>query len=706
MAQITASPHAPPSVLCPALAVLTLISLESKAPGTKLSSFPSLELTIKTTNGFVDALVSRLSSSNIQIIVNSLQLINTLILTFSISLDSDVASPIFDDLRDAGLLRSIAQLYENKPLAASCSPQLYDLQELIRAAFHKYSTVDVDPSLDIHQQSIRRIEQIIAQLMGNTGNVDWERAGIPEHSDLATEVNSSLKWGGLQDLSDFLSQEDMIFKKMYLEHLAFAPANSSFPIAHASLAVSEILYSIFGVSSHKIDAQYVNSVPDSFLPAPYHLQPDSSASAAAIDRSPFSMLKDDSITKSQKITSSLLYPIDGTLDPKGHQQANSVSTTSTGVSDLHGNATSSTADGKQLSSTALALSNASVTGSSSVELELAKLSKLRPLIFEWSTLVSSGVVNFLRLWLASNAQRQDFDNIRKVVEVLFRNAIPDVDFSTVSIDNVVNKLDTLSYADIRAIQLKNIEEDLNHQWGYEIRSLHNQFHQESYDFVKEQRIRLLLRGEWFYIDNPVKPPTPVSSSKPNNALATRSSLASTSTGASGANTVAAPTPRRYFVALSPSLNTLHYSEYPEQLPEYPSVDALSRTIDLLSISKVVVTSLAPTATRKSHLRVNLFSRANYSRISLIFSGAREGTTLTFYTDSPEKAAAWGDGLLMLKGKPYQSKETKKYIDMFAETKLRLQLLQVTPNDLTYATSHTINHDDYESVMPTDNYHFS
>lgn len=630
-----------------------------------------MELSIQTTENFVDALISRLLSSNVQIIHNALQLINTLILSFAIA-NTHLASQLFEDFRDAGLLRNVAQLFENKPLAASCSPQLYDLQEIVRAVFHQNCEINVDTSISLHRKSLKQVEIMLTALVGATpaGQIDWQRAGLTDGQDPVAEFNSSLKWSGIQDFSDVLSQDDMLFKKMYLEHLAFAAPSSRFPLIQASLAVSEILSDIFGIKEHNLSQEYFNSVPESLIPPPF-IQ---SQNGTGMQQDPFS------------------------FGPKHQPSTSMLSPTSS--SDLASSAAASSNNNGNSSSTVTTTttngSNSGAAGNSSVESELAKLGKLRPLIFEWSTLLSAGIINFLRLWISSNAQVEDFDNIKEVVKILFRQAIPDNDFSTVSVDSVVTKLDTLSYSDIRAIQLRNIEEDLNHNWGYEIRSLHNQFHQESYDFVKEQRIRLLLRGEWFYIDNPTKP---ASSTTPSG----RGSLSNNSSGG-----VAAPTSRRYFVVLSPSLNTLHYSEYPQRLEEFPSADALSRTIDLTAISKVVVTSLSPTApTRKNKLRVSLFSRTNYSRISLIFSGSREGASLTFYTDTPEKAAAWGDGLLMLKNKPYQSSETKKYIEMFAETKLRLQMLQVTPSDLAYSRqmkNSTLN--DYESVFPSEDYYYA
>lgn len=642
-----------------------------------------MELAIQSNPTFVDLLISRLLSSSSQIIQNVLQLINTLILTFALS-KKNSASQLFEDFRDAGLLRNVAQIFENKPLAASCSPQLYDLQEIVRAVFRQNSEVHVDNAVSLHRKSIKQVEIMITTLIGanQTGQIDWNRAGLSDGQDPITEFNSSLKWSGIQDFSDFLSQDDMLFKKMYLEHLAFAVPSSRFPLTQASLAVSAILYDIFRIQQHSLNPEYLSSVPESLIPAQFTQSSVNSQdffNFGTQGQANSSML---SPTNSPDLSSARKLVSNGNL---------TAATTSSGNTSNSLIITSSTTNGSN---------GATNTGSSSVETELAKLGKLRPLFFEWSTLLSAGIINFLRLWLSSNAQVEDFENIKEVVKILFRQAIPSNDFSTVSIDSVVTKLDTLSYSEIRAIQLLNIEEELNNHWGYEIRALQNQFHQESSDFVKEQRIRLLLRGEWFYVDNPTK-------------------QSNSSTSASASAGYIAPTARRYFVALSPSLNTLHYSEYPQRLEEFPSVDALSRTIDLSNISKVVVTSLSPNAqpstslvpaaarSGKDRLRVSLFSRTNYSRISLIFSGSRDSSNLTFYTDTPEKAAAWGDGLLMLKNKPYQSLETKKYIEMFAETKFRLQMLQVTPSDLEYArkTKSTSMHD-YETVFPSDDYYYA
>jgi engulfment/cell motility protein 1 len=305
---------------------------------------------------------------------------------------------------------------------------------------------------------------------------------------------------------------------------------------------------------------------------------------------------------------------------------------------------------------------------SSVERLMANMDNLRPLFFDWPTLHFSGVSNFLRLWQASSAEIEDFENITMVVKILFEKATQHAvaASSSSAIDNVVSKLDHISYDEIRATQLKQVENRLNNKWGDEIRYLHRQYYKESQDFVREQRIRLLLNGDWFFVDDPT---------------AGASSGSSISSKSQPQKPVSM---KRYFIALSPSRKSLQYGQFPQKLDDIPNPDQLSRAVDLQQVSKVVITPLSqPQPVEQKPLkRVALQSRTNYTKISLIGnSGSKDGATLSFYSDTPEKAAAWGDGLLMLKNRSFQSADTKKYIDMFAETKLRMQILNLSPQDL-------------------------
>ena len=151
----------PTNVICPALSVLTLITLDIDNIAVK-SNFGSLEQSIASHPEFIESLVSRLLSSNVQIIHAALQLINATLLRLVLT-RPDTASPYFDQLRDAGLLRYASQLFENKPLAASCSPQLYDLQELIRAIFAQNKQIDVDISDHLHLTSYKQMESMVTR---------------------------------------------------------------------------------------------------------------------------------------------------------------------------------------------------------------------------------------------------------------------------------------------------------------------------------------------------------------------------------------------------------------------------------------------------------------------------------------------------------------------------------------------------------------
>lgn len=318
------------------------------------------------------------------------------------------------------------------------------------------------------------------------------------------------------------------------------------------------------------------------------------------------------------------------------------------------------------------------SGVESVDKLINELDHLEPLFFEWVTLHFSGVCNFMRIWQSSSAEVEDFDNLTDVVKVLFGKATEQAlkNPAFTSIDQVVQQLDLISYDDLRSMQLREIENKINKRWGDDIHTLHKNYFVEAQQFVQEQRIRLLLMGDWFLSEDP----TAASNSQLSGPYR-QNTMSSRYAGVSGVNG------KHLFIALSPSRKSLQFGQYDHVLKDSPPLDHLSRTIDLSSVSKVVITPLGNGAAPnipKGAKRISLTPRINYTKISLVGnSGSRDKASLVFYCDTSEKAAAWGDGLLILKNKLYQSQDTRKYIEMFAETKLRLQMVNFSAEDIDY-----------------------
>ncbi|KAA8915692.1 hypothetical protein TRICI_002163 [Trichomonascus ciferrii] len=604
------------NVICPALSIIGLVALESrKREFTANEECPDLITSFNREVNFLPILVSRLADNNVQTVSVTIQVINSLLV--GLFLDPTKRNHVYCSIREAALFTGVSQLIENKPVSSSCRPYLYDLQEIIKACIRKTKGMQVDPEGNVyHKLTYESAHDNLKSFVGvveHTDKVDWAKAGVPEDIQPVDVFNNAgTGWCGMLDLNDFFAEDKLNFKKVFLEQVAFSRPKHRFPLISSSLAVTDILFSLFKVDQPPPNEEVLNGNAETLEPPNY-------------------------IPKAEENFNFSKHQGPVTQGPVPH------------------------------GSPALSVES-NLSSHSSVERLMANMDNLRPLFFDWPTLHFSGVSNFLRLWQASSAEVEDFDNIKMVVKILFEKATQHAvaASSSSAIDNVVSKLDHISYDEIRATQLKQVENRLNNKWGDEIRHLHRQYCKESQDFVREQRIRLLLNGDWFYVDDPT---------------AGASSGSSISSKSQPQKPVSA---KRFFIALSPSRKSLQYGQFPQKLDDIPNPEQLARAVDLQQVSKVVITPLSQPhpVQQKTLKRVALQSRTNYTKISLIGnSGSKDGATLSFYSDTPEKAAAWGDGLLMLKNRSFQSTDTKKYIDMFAETKLRMQILNLSPQDL-------------------------
>lgn len=589
---------------------------------------------------------------------------------------------VYCSLREADIFRHTSYLInENKSVSAACRAQLYDLQELIKYCISETRNVYVDPSNNAyHKITFETTQRLLSSFVGyveNSETVDWSKAGIPMTVRPLDIINdSSACWAGLLDFNDFLSEVQLDFKKKFLEQSTFAKPSSRFPLIRASLTITCLLYDLFEVQKTSLSQQLANGSAESLQPPDYIPK--------AADSFHFNS-------------------IDETRSINGYSDTNSIHTlnNSNSMNRLNGNAGLRSA---QSSPVLNKISPSFTTNNSpplSVEKIMTNLDHLRPLFFDWTSIHFAGITNFMRMWQASTAEIVDFDNIEEVMKILFEKATQNALSASSSspIESVIQRLNTVSYADIRSSQLKLIENKLNDKWGDEIKALYRQYLKEATDFVREQRLRLLLDGDWFFVEDPTL--SLLSSSTKASALAQQRQINGNFNGTANSSS------RRYFIALSPSRKTLQYSQFLQKADEPPTSDLLTRSIDLSAVSKVNVTQITTAAPNnpKGLKRVTIASRTNITKISLIGgSGSRDGATLSFYSDTPEKASAWGDGLLMLKNRTYQSPDTKKYIEMFAETKLRIQMLNLSPSDLDFEniksnTKPDLSRLDFNDVSP-------
>lgn len=238
--------------------------------------------------------------------------------------------------------------------------------------------------------------------------------------------------------------------------------------------------------------------------------------------------------------------------------------------------------------------------------------------------------------------------------------------------------------------------------------MRDELNHEALQFIKEQRIRCLLQGDWFpHILGYGSEPGPV----------TKQSLARN-----------VPSGWRY-VRLSHNRRYLHYADLNEKTADPPSLDALHEKIDLSIVSSVdskVSTSRPSTADTPSTItggnhallnRTNSSTSPNgvtpepgekkaasasttltihgylpvaspprsraggHSKSSSQQQQTKESVLLTLHPQSHTLASEWLDGLLMLLNQQPITADTNKLVKLIGGYGLRIRLLNVRFEDV-------------------------
>lgn len=336
----------------------------------------------------------------------------------------------------------------------------------------------------------------------------------------------------------------------------------------------------------------------------------------------------------------------------------------------------------------------------------------KPLLLQWHRLHTGGVRAFMRLWATARARKDDFSKIEELVRILIEEV---VGFSprTRDITEVETMLAAYDLKSLRDLQTKLLEVTHEESWGQHLHVVKDDLRQEALSFIKEQRIRVLLRGTWF----------------PTN------SLQSSHTGLSNGDGSDQQRTSWRFVKLSYNRRYLHYDDFDSKADEGkdPALDALEYKIDLGKVSSVVsslttspspdpateaaassetlkspplpqVTKdqifkpkkshtntdivingrIAPTTTKdennadpdrpKTHRR-NQSSRST-TRTETQRTAPPESALLTLHPVSQTIAAEWLDGLLMLLGQTPITSDTNKLVEFIAGYGLKIRLLNV------------------------------
>lgn len=292
----------------------------------------------------------------------------------------------------------------------------------------------------------------------------------------------------------------------------------------------------------------------------------------------------------------------------------------------------------------------------------------RPLLLQWSRLHTAGLHAFFRLWKATGADQSDFEKVAELVRILVDQVVGHAGRSK---DVVEVEEDLLEYdcARLRELQMDLLELSFEDNWGQHLYQIREVLRKESLSFVKEQRIRCLLQGQWF------SKPAPRKESQ---------GAAHQPDGRAG------HTSWRY-ARLSHNRRYLHYADFTLRTAVDPSLEALAEKIDLTRISSVVsnISSVACKDDDKREseassaklpaggaFKITIYTFASPEEAAKPGGVGKEMPLLTLHPLNQSLASEWLDGLLMLLDQTPITAETTKLVNLVGEYSLKIRLLNV------------------------------
>ncbi|KAH0255523.1 hypothetical protein KCU91_g17434, partial [Aureobasidium melanogenum] len=300
---------------------------------------------------------------------------------------------------------------------------------------------------------------------------------------------------------------------------------------------------------------------------------------------------------------------------------------------------------------------------------------VKPLLLRWEDVHAASLKAFIRLWKEAGATTDDYRKIDDLSRLLIRTILGQADRRT-TMNQVEEQLSSTNLAKVREWQLQDVSQIYEYAWGQDLRNLREQTHTDALLFMREQRIKCLLKGAWF--------PILTSSTTPSD-------LSITSAESQNLRVTA-----WRFVRLSNDRKYLHYASHNTKLDKTPQLHELNEKLDLETISSVDSSvarsdvligddeprstdenSVSPTGTIT---RLTIFGNTN------IFATTQpigESVLLELNTGSTSLASEWLDGLLMLLNQQPITADTNKLVDLLEQWSLTIRMLNLRWEDVDW-----------------------
>ncbi|CAO1631530.1 unnamed protein product [Parajaminaea phylloscopi] len=293
-----------------------------------------------------------------------------------------------------------------------------------------------------------------------------------------------------------------------------------------------------------------------------------------------------------------------------------------------------------------------------------------PFLLFFSRVHHLAVRFFFRMWADSGAATSDFPKVAALVRSQINEGLSDegnkgwLDLERVFLES--------EYRSVRERQMKELESEDDLASKPAVRSLRARLYRESFEFVRQQRLRCLLDGAWFR----VALATRLASTAASQGGRARSGTVSSATGPAAAAQALSAKPWRFY-RLSPNRRFLHYCEAadPSAVHVRSGLDDLPERIDLAQVTDIAIQS----ATAVVGLGTDLTGSTDLNKQSFSLLLSSDSSLADLVAMSPAQYSEWVDGLSMLQGEGanVHTAQTADYIQTLSDIALKVKLLDLT-----------------------------
>ena len=122
----------------------------------------------------------------------------------------------------------------------------------------------------------------------------------------------------------------------------------------------------------------------------------------------------------------------------------------------------------------------------------------KPMLLQWSRLHVAGLQAFFGLWKSAGAELENFDKIVELVRILLEEVLGNSS-RTRDITSIEDEIQSHDRERLRELQMELLEMSYEDTWRDHLKKVREGLMEEALQFIKEQRIRCLLGGQWFPI---------------------------------------------------------------------------------------------------------------------------------------------------------------------------------------------------------------